>query len=171
MATWNDIILRLQVSSESDALDFEKTGRMPIIVEDGQANLPLPKGDKGDKGDPGPRGGKMVPDLVLDESTDSAALEKLKLRSRAWVTAGEERNEYFAINKKTKTGFMFTRGGWVTIRDIFGGATEVVPAELTLPLLIKNGAPPGKPTDGVYLYAEGGQLKMKNPAGTVKVLG
>lgn len=172
MATYEDIILRLKVSSESDALDFEKTGRMAIVVEDGDATLPLPKGDPGPQGPAGPRGGKMIPDLVLDESTDSEALAKLKTRSRAWTTAGEDRDQYFALNKATKTAFFFTRGGWVTVRDVFGGSTEVVAAEMTLPMKFSNvtSAPP-TPSDGVVLYAEGNQLKMKNPSGTVKVLG
>lgn len=49
----SDITTRLTFTMDGDALDFAKTGRGVLVVEDNQASLPLPKGDKGDKGDPG----------------------------------------------------------------------------------------------------------------------
>ena len=75
-ATVGDIIARFRWMSEPDALDFEKTGRMVLVVEDGVMQVPLPRGKQGESGPSGPRGSSLRPDLVLDEETDGAALLK-----------------------------------------------------------------------------------------------
>ena len=46
----SDIVARLTFTMDGDALDFAKTGRGVLVVEDRHANIPLPKGDKGDPG-------------------------------------------------------------------------------------------------------------------------
>lgn len=167
-----DFLVRLDVYSEADPLDFRNTHRGVFIVEDGVAELPLPKGDKGEQGDKGDPGPPLRPDLVLDETTDGKALTKLQERSGAWRRNGMVKKGFFALNKQTKTGFFYSRGGWVTIPDIFSGAAELSPAEYNLPVKFTNvTVEPATPTDGIILYAQNNQLKMKTPSGTVKVLG
>lgn len=167
-----EILARLSFMQESDVLDFAKTGRAVLVVEDNQANLPLPAGPAGPQGPKGEPGSALRADLVLDEETDSVALEKLNTRSRAWSREDVRFQGYFAINKPTKSGFMFTRGGWVVIRDIFGSSTELIPAETTLPIIFDSvTVEPSAPEDGkVALFAQDGKLMVKFSNGTTKVL-
>lgn len=158
MATVSDIAARLVFTMDGDALDFEKTGRGVIVVEDNRADIPLPRGPKGDKGDPG-EPGRMVVSLVLDETTDSAALEVLKRRSATWSTLNQDRIGYFAINEPTRSGFFYTRGGWVIIRNIFGTGAH--------PVTYTNVSSEPAPTEeGVVVYSFGGRLKAVRPDGT-----
>lgn len=167
-ATVGDIIARFRWMSESDALDFEKTGRMVLVVEDGVMQVPLPRGKQGDAGPSGPRGSSLRPDLVLDEETDGAALLKLQERSVGWRNAGQDRENYFAINKPTLTGFFYTRGGWVTIRNLFGGQGENVASEYDLPVTLRNvDVEPETPDSGVRLFCQGDTLKAKKIDGSV----
>lgn len=158
MATVSDIAARLVFTMDGDALDFEKTGRGVIVIEDNRADIPLPRGPKGDKGDPG-EPGRMVVSLVLDETTDSAALEVLKRRSATWSTLNQDRIGYFAINEPTRSGFFYTRGGWVIIRNIFG--TGVHPVTYT-----NVSSEPAPTEEGVVVYSFGGRLKAVRPDGT-----
>ena len=167
-----DFLVRLDFYSEADALDFEKTGRAVLVVEDGLANMPLPKGDKGKKGDRGEPGSSLRPDLILDEPTDSLALEKLQERSVTWRTGDIDRDGYFALNKPTKSGFFYTRGGWAVIRDVFGGQSEIVAGEFTMPTTFTNvPTEPPAPINGVTLFAQAGSLKLKKSNGTVVTIG
>lgn len=166
-----DILTRLEFYTESDALDFQKTGRLVIVAEDGVAELPLPKGPQGDDGPRGPSGSSLRPDLVLDEETDGEALTKLQERSVTWRTGSVDRDGYFAINKPTGSGFFYSRGGWTVLRDIFGGSSEIVAGEFTFPVFYRNvEAPPATPIGGVVVYSEAGSLKAKKPDGTVVTL-
>lgn len=166
MATVSDIAARLVFTMDGDALDFEKTGRGVIVVEDSSANIPLPQGPKGDTGDPG-QPGRMVVSLVLDETTDSAALEVLKRRSATWSTLDQNRVGYFAINEPTRSGFFYTRGGWVIIRNIFGTGAEIAPGEFSQPVTYANLESEPAPTEvGVVVYAFEGGLKAVRPDGT-----
>lgn len=162
-----DVIARFRWMSEADALDFERTGRMVMVVEDGVMEIPLPRGPQGGPGPTGPRGNPLRPDLVLDEDTDGAALIKLQERSVGWRNAGQDRENYFAINKPTLTGFFYTRGGWVTIRNIFGGQGENVAAEYDLPITLRNTSEPTAPDSGIRLFCENDTLKAKKPSGEV----
>lgn len=166
MATVNDIAARLVFTMDGDALDFEKTGRGVIVVEDNRADIPLPQGPKGDQGDPG-EPGRMVVSLVLDETTDSAALEVLKQRSATWSTTNQDRIGYFAINEPTRSGFFYTRGGWVIIRNIFGTGSEITPGEFVQPVTYTNvSSEPAQSAEGVVVYSFGGRLKAVRPDGT-----
>ena len=166
MATVSDIAARLVFTMDGDALDFEKTGRGVIVVEDNSANIPLPQGPKGDPGDPG-QPGRMVVSLVLDEVTDSAALEVLKRRSATWSTLDQDRIGYFAINEPTRSGFFYTRGGWVIIRNIFGSGAEIAPGEFSQPVTYTNvDSEPGPTATGVVVYSFEGRLKAVRPDGT-----
>ncbi|ATW58632.1 hypothetical protein SEA_ZION_35 [Corynebacterium phage Zion] len=166
MATVNDIAARLVFTMDGDALDFEKTGRGVIVVEDNEADIPLPKGPKGDPGDPG-EPGRMVVSLVLDETTDSAALEVLKRRSATWSTLNQDYVGYFAINEPTRSGFFYTRGGWVIIRNIFGTGAEIAPGEFSQPVTYANvSSEPASTEAGVVVYSFEGSLKAVRPDGT-----
>lgn len=166
MATVSDIAARLVFTMDGDALDFEKTGRGVIVVEDNRADIPLPQGPKGDQGDPG-EPGRMVVSLVLDETTDSAALEVLKRRSATWSTLNQDRIGYFAINAPTRSGFFYTRGGWVIIRNIFGTGSEITPGEFVQPVTYANVSSEPAPTaEGVVVYSFRGRLKAVRPDGT-----
>lgn len=165
-----DFLVRLDVYSEGDPLDFRNTHRGVFVVEDSMANLPLPKGDRGEKGEKGDPGGPLRPDLVLSEPTDGEALKKLQRQSSGWRRNKEAKEKgYFAINAPTKSGFFYTRGGWVIIRDIFSGAAELAPAEYESPVTFKNVTKePPAPTNGVTLFAQGNVLKAKLPNGSVR---
>ena len=164
--TVQDITTRLIFTMDGDALDFAKTGRGVMVVEDKYANLPLPKGDPGEKGAPGEPGNLRV-SLVLDETTDSSALEVLKRRSAAWAGTEVDNVGYFALNEPTRTGFFYTRGGWVAVRDIFGNASEVTPGTFGLPVTYENvAAEPTPAVDGVVVYAFGGSLIAMKQDGT-----
>lgn len=166
-----DILTRLEFYTEGDALDFQQTGRLVIVAEDGVAELPLPKGPPGETGPRGPSGSSLRPDLVLDESTDGNALQRLQERSTTWRTGTVDREGYFAINKPTGSGFFYSRGGWTVLRDIFGGNSEIVAGEFTFPVFYRNvDAEPATPIGGVAVYAEGDSLKAKKPDGTVVTL-
>lgn len=93
---YSEVLARLKFTTESDALDFQRTGRMPVIVEDGMLDIPLPAGPQG------------------------------------------------------PPGSIENNSGEVFIKNV---TTE-----------------PVKPVGGVVIYAQNGQLKVKNPSGTVKVL-
>lgn len=163
-----DITTRLTFYTESDALDFQKTGRAVLVVEDGVAELPLPAGGKGDPGPRGEPGSSLRPDLILDETTDSAALDVLQRYSSSWRAAGTDRDGFFAINKPTKSGFFYSRSGWAVMRDIFGSNSEIIAGEFTLPTYFRNvKAAPETPSDGVVVYCEGNTLKAKKTDGTV----
>lgn len=163
-----DITTRLAFYTEGDALDFQKTGRAVLVVEDGVAELPLPAGKQGNPGPKGDPGSSLRPDLILDETTDSAALGVLQRYSSAWRAAGTDREGFFAINKPTKSGFFYSRSGWTVMRDIFGGSSELVAGEFTLPAYFRNvAAAPEAPADGVVLYSEDNKLKVKKTDGTV----
>lgn len=166
----SDLLVRLRFYTEGDGLDFEKTRRAAFVVEDGYGELPLPSGQKGDKGDTGDPGPALYPDLVMGGS-DSEALKALQKRSTAWKTDPTE-SRFFVINRDTKTGFFYTRGGWTIIRNLFGANSEITPGEFQQPVTYKNVATePEKPVDGVVVFAQGGKLFMKNPAGEKKQLG
>lgn len=163
-----DITTRLVFYSESDALDFKKTGRAVLVVEDGVAELPLPAGEDGKPGPAGPKGDPLRPDLVLDETTDSAALAVLQQRSSTWRTTGVDRTGFFALNKPTKSGFFYSRSGWSVIRDIFGGASEITAGEFLMPTYFRNvDAEPEAPADGCVVYSSNNELKVKKADGTV----
>lgn len=165
-----DFLVRLDVYSEGDPLDFKNTHRGVFVVEDRMANLPLPKGDKGEKGEKGDPGGPLRVDLVLSEPTDALALQKLQQRSGGWRRSRNQKDKsYFAINAPTKSGFFYSRGGWVIIHDIFSGAAELTPAEYESPVTFKNvTTEPPTPTNGVTLFAQGNGLKVKLPNGSVR---
>lgn len=166
----SDLLVRLRFHTEGDGLDFEKTRRAAFVVEDGYGELPLPSGQKGEKGDTGDPGPALYPDLVMGGS-DNDVLKALQKRASAWKTDPTV-NRFFVINRDTKTGFFYTRGGWTIIRNLFGTSSEITPGEFQQPVTIKNVATePEKPTDGVVLFAQGGKLFMKNPAGEKKQLG
>lgn len=162
----SDIITRLTFTMDGDALDFAKTGRGVLVVEDRHANLPLPKGDKGDKGDPGSPGNLKV-DLVLSEKTDSDALVALRARSTGWTALDNSKIGFFALNEPTRSGFFFSRGGWVIVRDVFGASSEIAPGEHTQPVLHKNVANhPSPSAEGVKVYSLAGRLYALRPDGT-----
>lgn len=166
-----DILARLEFYTEGDALDFQNTGRLVIVAEDGVAEIPLPTGPRGKEGPRGPAGTTLIPQLILDEPTDGQALDRLQARSTTWRTGSIDRDGYFAINKATMTGFMYTRGGWSLIRNIFGGQGEIVAGEFNLPVTYNNvESEPSTPIGGVTVYAQGGVLKAKKPDGTVVTL-
>lgn len=170
-ANVGDVMVRLKMYMESDALDFQKTGRAVLVVEDGVAELPLPQGKPGRNGDPGPAGSSLRPDLVLDEESDSAALEVLRRYSANWRATGADRRQFFAINKPTKSGFFYNQAGWTIMRDIFGANSEIAAGEFTFPTLFRNVArEPVTPIDGVVVYAQEGVLKVKKADGTVKTI-
>ena len=81
MATVRDLVARLEFTTEADALDFLQTGRMALLMEDNQLNIPLPTGPKGEQGPPGPAGKPLRPDIVIDEPTDLQAMEKLRAQA------------------------------------------------------------------------------------------
>lgn len=162
----SDIVARLTFTMDGDALDFAKTGRGVLVVEDRHASIPLPKGDKGDKGDPG-KPGHMRVDLVTDETTDVKALEVLKRRSATWSALDQDRVGYFALNEPTRSGFFFTRGGWVLVRDVFGSSSEIAPGEFSQPVLYANvAAHPTASAEGVQVYSLAGRLYALRPDGT-----
>lgn len=170
--TLGDILVRLRFSEDGDALDFKKTRRAFLLVEDGVAELPIPSGPPGKEGPQGPPGSSLAIDLVLDEESDNMALEKLRDRTSRMRAIGTPIKQFFAINKVTKTGFVYTRGGWVMLRNLFGDRGEIAPGEFNMPAkfnFVEN--EPATPVGGIVVYAHGGQLKMKNSAGQVKVLG
>ena len=170
-STIGDLIARFTYMTEADALDFEKTGRLVLVAEDGFMNHPLPRGKQGDPGEPGPPGPPLRPDLVLDEVTDAEALAKLQERSVTWRNAGITDQRYFAINKTTKSGFFYTRGGWVIIRDIFGGSSEISAAHFTMPVTFDEvDVPPSAPSSGITLFAHEGSLKTISPTGEIREL-
>lgn len=166
-----DILVRLSFFNEGDALDFKNTGRAVLVVEDGVAELPLPKGEQGPAGERGPAGAPLRPDIILDEKDDSMALEKLKSRGAEFRAKGVGYQGYFALNKPTMSAFFYTRGGWVVVRDIFGGRTEITAGEFSLPVKVNfvEEEPP-TPIGGITLFAHNGELKIKKPDGSVKVL-
>ena len=51
--TIGDLTARLEFRYENDPLDFLKTGKGYLVVDDKVANVPLPRGEKGEKGDTG----------------------------------------------------------------------------------------------------------------------
>ncbi|MDD2326589.1 MAG: hypothetical protein PHW63_11465 [Alphaproteobacteria bacterium] len=162
----SEIAARLVFTMDGDALDFAKTGRGVLVVEDNAASLPLPKGDKGDRGDKGDPGNLKV-DLVLDEVTDSAALAVLRTRSVNWTALDESKIGFFALNEPTRTGFFFSRAGWVTVRDVFGANSEITPGEFTRPVLYKDREQhPTASVGGVTVYSLGGRLYALRPDGT-----
>ncbi len=166
-----DILTRLEFYQEDDPLDFQRTGRAVLVVEDGVAELPLPAGKQGEPGPRGVSGSSLRPDLVLDEATDGEALDVLQARSTTWRTGGIERDGYFALNKPTKSGFFYTRGGWSIIRDVFGGQSEIVAGEFTFPVKFEDVlVEPTTPVGGVTLFSQTGSLKVKKPDGTVVTL-
>lgn len=166
-----DILVRLEFYSEGDALDFKNTGRAVLLVEDGVASLPLPRGDKGEKGDKGDPGGKLTPDLITDEPTDSEALAKLQARSEGWRQKNSYPNGFFAINKQTRSGFFWTRGGWVVLPDVFGANSEIAPGEFSKPVHFKPvPLEPSNPKEGAVMYFHNGELKVRKQDGTVKIL-
>lgn len=170
-STIGDLVARFTYMTEADALDFEKTGRLVLVAEDGFMNHPLPSGKQGEQGEPGPPGPPLRPDLVLDEATDGEALAKLQERSVGWRNAGITEQRYFAINKPTKSGFFYTRGGWVIIRDIFGGNSEISAAHFTMPVTFDEvETPPPAPTSGITLFAHEGLLKTISPTGEIREL-
>lgn len=162
----SDIVARLTFTMDGDALDFAKTGRGVLVVEDRHANIPLPKGDKGDPGEPGKPGSLRV-DLVIKETTDAQALEVLKRRSATWSALDQNRVGYFALNEPTRSGFFFTRGGWVLVRDVFGSGSELAPGEFSQPVLYANVADhPTASAEGVQVYSLAGRLYALRPDGT-----
>lgn len=162
----SDIVARLTFTMDGDALDFAKTGRGVLVVEDRHASIPLPKGDKGDPGEPG-KPGRMRVDLVVDETTDAKALEVLKRRSASWSALDQEKVGYFALNEPTRSGFFFTRGGWVIVRDVFGTGSEIAPGEFSQPVLYANvAAHPTASAEGVQVYSLAGRLYALRPDGT-----
>lgn len=171
MATVRDLVARLEFTTEADALDFLQTGRMALLMEDNQLNIPLPTGPKGEQGPPGPAGKPLRPDIVIDEPTDLQAMEKLRAQARQLKALNQEVNGYFAINKPTKTGFFYTRGGWVTIESLFGGSSEVVPGKFTLPVYFESVAEPQPPASGCVMYFHDNKLKIRKSNGAVVVLG
>lgn len=163
-----DILTRLEFYTEGNALDYQSTGRAVFVVEDGVGNLPLPAGPQGDQGPKGDPGGKLTPDLILQEVSDGAALTKLQSRSATWRTGNINMDGYFAINEPTGSGFFYTRGGWAIYRDVFGANTEITPGEFDLPVQFNNVSEvPPTPASGVVMYAEAGDLKVKKADGTV----
>lgn len=170
--TVNDFLVRLEVHTEGDGLDFQETGRGVFVVEDGVGNMPLPRGEKGETGEKGDPGGRLTPQLIMQEVSDGAALTKLQERSQTWRTGNVNRDGYFAINQPTGSGFFYTRGGWVIYRDVFGANSEVVAGEFDLPVTFANASEePEAPSSGVTMYAQGNELKIKKPNGTVVTLG
>lgn len=163
--TIQDVLVRLTAFDESDPLDFKNKRRAVFVIEDGMANLPLPKGDKGDKGDAGPKGDPLKPDLIIDYPTDSEALAYLGTRTTGWDSS---KTGYFVINKTTKSGFFWQNGGWAVIPSLF---TSSAAGEFTIPTLFRNVASaPATPSTGVVVYAEGNSLKAKKSDGTVVTL-
>ena len=170
-AVVGDVTARIRFYMDSDPLDFRKTGRAVLVMEDNYAEIPLPAGPPGKQGPRGEPGSSLRPDLVLDETEDSDAMKKLQERSATWRSTGVDKDGYFAINKPTKTGFFYTRGGWTVIRDIFGGGSEIVAGEFTFPTNLRNVTKtPPAPADGILLYCEGNQLKAKKSDGSTTVL-
>ena len=162
----SDIVARLTFTMDGDALDFAKTGRGVLVVEDRHANIPLPKGDKGDQGEKGDPGQLKV-DLVLDEKSDSDALGVLKRRSASWTALDRSKVGFFALNEPTRSGFFFTRGGWVIVRDVFGASTEIAPGEFSQPVLYADVADhPTASAEGVQVYSLAGRLYALRPDGT-----
>lgn len=167
MANVRDLLVRLKFHTEGDGLDFERTGRAAFVVEDGFGELPLPSGQKGDKGDKGDPGEPLYPDLVIG-GTDNDALKELQKRSAAW-RIDPTRDRFFAINRDTKSGFMYTRGGWTIIRNLFSGTSEITAGEFTKPVKLSNvNSEPAKPENGVVLFAQDNKLYAKLPDGTKK---
>ena len=159
----SDIAARLVFTMDGDALDFAKTGRGVLVVEDQAATIPLPKGDKGDKGDPG----NLRVDLVLNEPTDSDALSVLRRRSVSWTALDSSKVGYFALNEPTRTGFFFSRGGWVAVRDVFGSSSEITPGEFHLPVIYQDLPDHPLPNPkGVTVYSLGGRLFALRADGT-----
>lgn len=163
-----DVLARFTYMTEDDVLDFQRTGRLVLVAEDSMMELPLPRGKAGEPGPPGKPGGPLRPDLGLSEPTDGEALEKLQSLSRGWRSAGRDRENYFAYNIPTRSGFFYTRGGWIIARDVFGVSSEIVVQETRLPLTLLDVAEtPSAPEEGVTLFSEGGVLKKITSDGTV----
>lgn len=165
-----DVLARFEIMTEADALDFEKTGRAVLIVEDNAMGIPLPRGKQGEPGEPGEPGPKFSPDLFLREATDGEALSRLQRLSAGWREAGSANINYTALNEPTGSAFFYTRGGWHVYRDFMGGRSELIAGEYELPITLRNTEQPEPPTEGIRLFAEGDQLKAIKTDGTVSVI-